>query len=244
MPQKRNVSRSDIECSGDTIPYNCSILSNSEYVHLIWIVTLPEHVPMTITFDGSSSLDVVYYLDMNITVTLTNYVAEEYIESIIALTVLSDVVVNGTVLECRSGDLDSRRAIVNVNMSGIINFFYFTALKHHVAMTSKISLIVSVPNIPTDLNVTGQYDTLDNTTITFSWVPPQGSGVETVVDKHLFFITPVPLSHSTLTVVFGDAINVTLEYNMLYNASILAVNCAGESSLVYLIDNKFSKCVK
>ncbi len=64
-----------------------------------------------------------------------------------------------------------------------------------------------------------------------------------MVDKYLISIIPVPLSHSTLTVVFVEAINVTLEYNMIYNASILAVNCAGESSRLYLIGNEFSKCV-
>ncbi len=87
-------------------------------MHLIWLVTLPGKVPINISFDGSSSLEAVYYLDMNISATLTNYIAEEYIESIIVLTVLRDVVVNGTVIECRSGDLDRSTAIVNVNMSG------------------------------------------------------------------------------------------------------------------------------
>ena len=89
--------------------------------------------------------------------------------------------------------------------------------------------------------MTGQYDTLDNTTITFSWVPPQGSGVETVVDKYRFSISPVPLSHSNFTVVYGEAINVTLEYNINYNTSVLAINCAGESSPVPLLDVEFSK---
>ena len=89
--------------------------------------------------------------------------------------------------------------------------------------------------------MTGQYDTLDNTTITFSWVPPQGSGVETVVDRYSFFITPMPLSHSYFTAVYGEAINVTLEYNTEYNTSVLAVNCAGESSLIHLLNVEFSK---
>ena len=87
----------------------------------------------------------------------------------------------------------------------------------------------------------GQYDTLDNTIITFSWVPPQGNGMETVVERYSFFITPMPLSHSYFTVVYGEAINVTLEYNTKYNTSVLAVNCAGESSLVHLLNVEFSK---
>ena len=61
-----------------------------------------------------------------------------------------------------------------------------------------------------------------------------------MVDKYYFFILPMPLSHSNFTVVYGKAINVTLGYNRLYNASIVAVNCAGESPLVNLPPIEFS----
>ena len=118
--QERVVFRDDIECPGDTIPYNCSIMSNSEYVHLVWLVTLPGQMQRNITFDGSSSLNSANNLDMNITATLTNYIPEDYIESVIVLTVLSGVTVNGTEIECRSADLDSTTAIVDVNISGML----------------------------------------------------------------------------------------------------------------------------
>ena len=102
-------------------------------------------------------------------------------------------------------------------------------------------ILLIVPNIPTDFTTTGQFDTLNSTTITFGWTPPQGNGVKSVVDNYSFFITPTPLSHPNLTVVYGESINVTLEYNTYYNASILAINCAGESALVYLLEVEFSK---
>lgn len=73
---------------------------------------------MNITFDGNSNLNAAYNLGMNITAILTDYASEEYIESVIRLTVLGDMSVNGTEVECRSAGLDSRSTIVSVNMSG------------------------------------------------------------------------------------------------------------------------------
>ena len=73
---------------------------------------------MNITFDGNSRLNAAYNLGMNITATLTGYTSEEYIESMIVLTVLGDMLVNGTEVECGSADLDSRSTIVTVNRSG------------------------------------------------------------------------------------------------------------------------------
>ena len=98
-----------------------------------------------------------------------------------------------------------------------------------------------MPNNPNDLNVTGQFDTVDNTTITISWDPPQGTGVKTVVDQYNLYINPLPLSHPNFVVAYGEAINVTIQYNMQYNISIVALNCAGESPLVNLLLDEFSK---
>ena len=89
-----------------------------------------------------------------------------------------------------------------------------------------------MPDSPINFTTTGQYDTLTDTTITFSWYPPQGDGVETVVDDYLLSIVPTPLSHSTLTVVLTTSINVTLRYNTQYMVTLRARNCAGESSVV------------
>lgn len=76
-------------------------------------------MPVNITFDGDTSMNVPYNLGTNITVTLTDYVAEDYIESMMVLTVLTDVLMNETEIECRSADLDSSTITVYVNMSGM-----------------------------------------------------------------------------------------------------------------------------
>ena len=99
-PLQRIVSREDIDCPGDTISYNCSIQSNSETVQLTWRVTLPGQMPIDITYDNTSNLNTVDNLGFSITTTLTTYTRDEYIESTIVFTVLRDVVMNGTELEC------------------------------------------------------------------------------------------------------------------------------------------------
>ena len=60
---------------------------------------------------------------------------------------------------------------------------------------------------------------------------PQGSGPQTVVDNYIVTISPPPLLPSEVNALPNSplALNVTLEYNTTYNATITAENCAGES---------------
>ena len=67
---------------------------------------------------NASKLNTTDFLDMNITTTLTEYMNDEFIESEIVLTVLRNVSMNGTVLECQSEDLAGEIGIVNVNSAG------------------------------------------------------------------------------------------------------------------------------
>ena len=118
---ERNFFRDDINCPGDTILYRCSIASNSETVQLTWLVTLPGMVPVNITYDNTSipnTVDTAF--GNNITTTLTNYTVDLYTESTIMFTVLRDVVMNGTMLECISEDLDIYTTTVFVNISRML----------------------------------------------------------------------------------------------------------------------------
>ncbi len=120
---QRNVSRQDIECPGDTIPYMCSVQSNSETVQLRWLITFPGQDAITVLYSNDSDQNIMdrVYLDMNITTTLIVYSREdEFIESELELTVLQNIPMNGTMLECRSEGLDSELRIVSVNTSGTI----------------------------------------------------------------------------------------------------------------------------
>ena len=82
-----------------------------------------------------------------------------------------------------------------------------------------------------------------NTTITFEWDPPPGSGPEAIVDYYSIIVTPRPLSHPILNIVFSTLWNVTLNYNIEHTAIITAVNCAGESSPFTLLNIEFSEYV-
>ena len=61
------------------------------------------------------------------------------------------------------------------------------------------------------------------------------------MDYYLIVVTPRPLSHTILNIVYSTPWNVTLNFNIEYTASITAVNCAGESSPFVLTNIEFSE---
>ena len=97
--------------------YNCTIVTKSETPHLTWRVTLPGHMPLNFTYDSLSYMNISNYLGMNISVSLRAF-RFQYIESEIVLTVVNDVDLNGTKLEC-SIDLDINTTTIYVNTSGM-----------------------------------------------------------------------------------------------------------------------------
>ena len=119
-PLERDVSRFDIECPRDTIPYICSIQSNSENVLLTWLITVPGEMTVNITYDNTTSLMTEDYLGMNISTSLMMFINDEYIESMAVFTVLNDLVVNGTEIKCQIDTLSSDTIHIFVNKSGKI----------------------------------------------------------------------------------------------------------------------------
>ncbi len=96
----------------DTISYNCSISANSETVYLTWSVTPPGVMPTNITYDDTSVINLMDNLAMGVNTMLTTYRNDEYIESILVFTVIRNIVLNETMLEC---------SISNVNIEGAIS---------------------------------------------------------------------------------------------------------------------------
>ena len=94
----------------------------------MWNITLPGLTPISFTYDSTSTLYDKQHLDMNISVTLTkldtiaitDFVNEEHIESIIVITVLKNITMNGTNLECSIVNLDADSTVLFVNTSGMI----------------------------------------------------------------------------------------------------------------------------
>ena len=118
-----NTRRDDIYCPGDTVSYNCSIISHTEAPQLDWKVTFPGLMPISFTYNSSSSLYKIDNLDMNISVTLTDFITtnllnEIYMESVLTLTVFKNITMNNTKLECSIADLQSVTVTVFINTSG------------------------------------------------------------------------------------------------------------------------------
>ncbi len=88
-----------------------------------------------------------------------------------------------------------------------------------------------VPLMPTGFNLTGVEYTITNLTVTFEWDGPQGGGPQAIVDNYIIIITPMPLHPSYVTVLPNTplTLDVTLNYNTTYTATITAENCAGMS---------------
>ena len=118
-PLVRNVSRSDIECPGDSISYRCSIQSNSEYIELTWKILFPDGNSVNFTYNNTSTTNQLEVLGhRTITTVLSSYIPEVYAESILTLTVLEGVDMNGTEIECSSSELNSSAVKVYFNTSG------------------------------------------------------------------------------------------------------------------------------
>ena len=118
MTIERIVPRSDIECPGDIIPFNCFVESNSETVHLTWRVTLPTGVTVNITHNSASSVNQFHQLNNFISSSLTQFMNDEYIESSLNITVDAGVLINQTKIECLIGHLENVSLYVLVNISG------------------------------------------------------------------------------------------------------------------------------
>ncbi len=63
------------------------------------------------------------------------------------------------------------------------------------------------------------------------------------MDSYLISITPAPLSQPGNNSVLSSPWNVTLNFNLMYRATIRAVNCAGESGAVTISSINFGKLV-
>ena len=84
----------------------------------MWQVSFPGENSANITYYNSSMINQLHFLRNGITTLLSRYSAEVFAESILTLTVLQDVDMNGTIIECSSENLDSVMRNVYVNTSG------------------------------------------------------------------------------------------------------------------------------
>ena len=176
-------------------------------------------------------------LDLNTSVILTQYRADQYIESVITITLLKNVTMNGTIsLECGIAPyLGNDSANIPVNTAGMDSMIFIMKF-----LFSNITINI-VPNPPTNFSISREYHKVHNITITLEWIPPQGSGPNTIVDAYKVTIMPKPLSSPVSNIIRVTSWNVTLSYNSIYTAMIIAENCAGVSVPVTLGNIEFRK---
>ncbi len=97
------------------------------------------------------------------------------------------------------------------------------------------------PLVPTGFNITKVYYTEMDTTVLFEREQLTGIGPEAIVDSYIIEIMPLSISHPISNIINSTAFNVTLNYNVVYTATIIAVNCAGESNSFELTDIEYGK---
>ncbi len=76
-------------------------------------------MPVTITYDNTSLLNNMDNLAMGVNTMLTTYRRDEVIESLITFTIIRNIVLNETMLECSISGLDSEGAISNLDSETI-----------------------------------------------------------------------------------------------------------------------------
>ena len=92
-------------------------------LHLIWTITLPERMPIIILYDSTSTLFLVDHLHPSVSSILTKRRTGEYIQSVVILTLIKDINLTGSMVECSITNLDSESTVVDVNSAGNRIFF-------------------------------------------------------------------------------------------------------------------------
>ncbi len=75
-------------------------------------------MPVTITYDNTSILNNMDNLAVGVNTVLTTYRRDEYIESIIVLTVVRNISLDRTMIECSISDLVNDALTLFINSSG------------------------------------------------------------------------------------------------------------------------------
>ena len=241
----------DRDCPGHIISFKCIIHSNGDDALLTWHITLPDQQGIIIHHSNAkltsfqdqyvrSKLDeykietTINEINHNSTIIL-KYTSKAYVESTIHIKIpKDDTRINGGNIECIRDQEQTVFTVLAVDkiqcklisyryvfITNSTNFFYTTA-----------------PQTPQNFKGDKIVYEADNIITTFEWDPPAS---QDVVDSYSITITPVPksLRNSSISVRQSPWI-VDLDYNIIYNVGITAVNCAGRSETVLIHDIEHS----
>ena len=86
---------------------------------------------------------------------------------------------------------------------------------------------------PTGFFIASPTYLLENVIVTFQWDEVQSNGrPETVIDNYMIYIFNSSSHLVSNATTDGVSLNITLEYNVEYEANLTAINCVGESPAV------------
>ena len=107
-----------MHCPGDTIPYYCSIRSNSEVLSLIWHITLPGSTTIEIPYRNVSEFTTsMTRLDGFFNASIASYMHDEYIESMLIITVPPNPLDEQLSLHCEIENLGNASTSLYINSS-------------------------------------------------------------------------------------------------------------------------------
>lgn len=112
--------------------YQCSIQSNAPDPQLTWVITFPQLSPIKYTYHNDDLIDNTVMLDMNISISLRKYASNGSIESVIELTLLSGITMNGTLLECNIHGYAKVTENILVNLSGNPSATIYYYINHEI----------------------------------------------------------------------------------------------------------------
>ena len=123
IPLEPIILRGDIRCPGDIIPFNCSILSNSETIHLMWLFTIPEMMSKNVTYSNTTSGrdTLTPYLSTYV----TDFQSDQYIHSTLEFTVQPGIPIDEFTLNCSISGLGFNTTVVHINSSSKIATIYY-----------------------------------------------------------------------------------------------------------------------
>ncbi len=90
-----------------------------------------------------------------------------------------------------------------------------------------MSYFTATPSPLTGLNDSILSSSVDGVNVTIGWDPPTESGGR---DDLTYTVTVSPLAQLSATVLTSTTVTATAQYNVDYTVSVVATNCAGNSS--------------
>ena len=92
-----------------------------------------------------------------------------------------------------------------------------------------VLLLTVPPSPPLSVNHTILSSTADVAMVSVEWNPPIDNGGRDVLN---YTVNISPSTQLSANVVSSTTVNVTADYNVNYTLSIMATNCAGDSTTV------------